>query len=255
MKCFTKRAVIALGAASIAFLGCTRITNAKPELIRTVSVAGDNPFGGTPAVEIPSDARAMSAFLKAEVAMNQGDREEALKDYAESVQYDPANAALKVRLATLYVRDGRLKEALDLVNQALVINPDSADARLLGAGISSALGDDPAAEKDYREVLRLNPKNQEAYLYLGTLYAKRSDYGEAEKTFQQLIKLDPNSFLGYYYAGKVMVAAKNFPAAERYYQKALDLNPQSELVLLDFALLRERQGRPQHALVYYNNIT
>ena len=255
MKCFTKRAVIALGAASIAFLGCTRITNAnKPELVRTVSVAGDNPFGGTPAVEIPSDARAMSAFLKAEVAMNEGDREEALKDYAESVQYDPANAALKVRLATLYVRDGRLKEALDLVNQALVINPDSADARLLGAGISSALGDDAAAEKDYREVLRLNPKNQEAYLYLGTLYAKRSDYGEAEKTFQQLIKLDPNSFLGYYYAGKVMVAAKNFPAAEKYYQKALDLN-KSELVLLDFALLRERQERPQDALVYYNKIT
>ena len=29
MKCFTKRAVIALGAASIAFLGCTRITNAN----------------------------------------------------------------------------------------------------------------------------------------------------------------------------------------------------------------------------------
>ena len=97
MKCLIKRAVIALGAASIAFLGCTRITNAKPELVRTVSVAGDNPFGGTPAVEIPSDARAMSAFLKAEVAMNEGDREEALKDYAESVQYDPANAALQGR--------------------------------------------------------------------------------------------------------------------------------------------------------------
>ena len=108
--------MIALGAVSIAFLGCTsiaRITNAKPEYVRSASVGGDNPFGGAPAVDVPSDARAMSAFLKAEVAMNDGDREEALKDYAEAVQADPSNAALKVRLATLYVRDGRLKEALD----------------------------------------------------------------------------------------------------------------------------------------------
>jgi tetratricopeptide (TPR) repeat protein len=148
MTRFSTRATIALLAASIAFLGCTQNTSAKPELLRSASVGGDNPFGGAPAVDVPSDARAMSAFLRAEVAMNDGDRKEALRDYAEAVQYDPNNAALKVRLATLYVRDGRLKEALDQVNQALAINPDSADARLLGAGISSALGDDTTAEKD-----------------------------------------------------------------------------------------------------------
>src|SRR5271170_6571100 len=185
MICFSTRAMIALGIASIAFFGCTSITTSKPELIRSASVGGDNPFGGAPAVDVPSDARAMSAFLRAEVAMEEDDREEALKDYAEAVQYDPSNAALKVRLATLYVRDGRLKEALVQINQALAIDPDSADARLLGAGISSALGDDPTAEKDYREVLRLNPKNQEAYLFLGTLYAKRGDYDAASKTFDQ----------------------------------------------------------------------
>ena len=118
--------MIALGVASFAFLGCTRSRVRSLNCVRSASVGGDNPFGGAPAVDVPSDARAMSAFLKAEVAMNDGDREEALKDYAEAVQYDPSNAALKVRLATLYVRDGRLKEALEQVNQALAINPNSA---------------------------------------------------------------------------------------------------------------------------------
>src|ERR1700691_1032474 len=136
MICFSKRAIIALFAASVAFLGCTQNTNAKPEVLRSASVGGDNPFGGAPAVDVPSDARAMSAFLRAEVAMNDGDREEALKDYADAVQADPSNAALKVRLATLYVRDGRLKEALEQVNQSAARNSRSADARLLGAGIS-----------------------------------------------------------------------------------------------------------------------
>ncbi|MDB5107874.1 MAG: hypothetical protein JWM69_815, partial [Candidatus Binatus sp.] len=98
------RAIIALATVSIGLFGCSQAGSPKPEPVRTVSVGGDNPFGGTPAVEIPSDARAMSAFLKAEVAMNEANREEALKDYAEAVRYDPTNASLKVRLATLYVR-------------------------------------------------------------------------------------------------------------------------------------------------------
>src|SRR5258708_14498265 len=130
MICFSTRAVIALGVASIAFIGCTSITRSKPELLRSASVGGDNPFGGAPAVDVPSDARAMSAFLRAEVAMNDGDREVALTNYAEAVQYDPTNPPLKVRLATLYVRDGRRKAAPDQVNQALAPNPNSAGARL-----------------------------------------------------------------------------------------------------------------------------
>jgi len=40
--------MIALGVASIAFLGCTSIRNSKPELVRSASVGGDNPFGGAP---------------------------------------------------------------------------------------------------------------------------------------------------------------------------------------------------------------
>src|SRR5258708_35604413 len=99
MICFSTRAVIALGVASIAFIGCTSITRAKPELLRSASVGGDNPFGGAPAVDVPSDARAMSALLRAEVAMNDGDREEAMKDYADAVQADPGTPAPKVRLS------------------------------------------------------------------------------------------------------------------------------------------------------------
>src|SRR5258708_19630533 len=95
MICFSTRAVIALGVASIAFIGCTSITRAKPELLRSASVGGDNPFGGAPAVDVPSDARAMSAFLRAEVATNDGDRQQAMKDYPEPAHYQPPNAPLQ----------------------------------------------------------------------------------------------------------------------------------------------------------------
>src|SRR6202163_4100135 len=64
------------------------------------------PFGGKPAIDIPPQAKAMGAFLQAEVATEEGDRTEAQKALGEAVKYDPDNATLRVTLATLYVRDG-----------------------------------------------------------------------------------------------------------------------------------------------------
>src|SRR5947209_20438167 len=91
----------------------------------------------------------------------------------KAVKYDPGNATLRVTLATLYVRDGRLPDARVQVDQALNIRPDSSRALLLAAGIDSALGDNSAAERNYHEVIRISPKSQESYLFLGTLYAEQ----------------------------------------------------------------------------------
>ena len=83
-----------------------------------------SPFGGKPAVDIPPQAKAMGAFLQAEVATEEGDRTEALKALEEAVQYDPDNATLRVTLATLYVRDGRLADARVQADQAVKLDPE-----------------------------------------------------------------------------------------------------------------------------------
>ena len=72
------------------------------------------------------------------------------------------------------MRDGRLKEALEQVNEAIALDPTIRRARLLAAGIDTALGDEKRRSEQYQEVMKLDPKNQEAYLFLGTLYAKRA---------------------------------------------------------------------------------
>src|SRR5260370_7368086 len=93
----------------------------------SVSVPGEaeesSPFGGKPAVDIPPQARAMGAFLQAEVATEEGDRTEALKALEEAVQYDPGNATLPITLATLYLRHRRLPAPRLQPDHALKIHP------------------------------------------------------------------------------------------------------------------------------------
>src|SRR5258706_14553280 len=75
-----------LAAVSVGLLGCAPAQRTHHTYLQTVSADGVNPFGGTPAVEIPDDAKAMSAFLKAEYALNEGDRSEALTHYDQAAK-------------------------------------------------------------------------------------------------------------------------------------------------------------------------
>jgi len=159
MKFCANWAFALVAAVAMPLAGCASTTSKGP--VQAVSAEGA-PFGGKPAVEIPSEAYAMGAYLKAEVASENGDRKEALTQYEEAAKFDPHNAALHVQIATLYVRDGRLKEALDQSQEAIALDPTYVRARLLAAWVETALGDDSAAVTQYQEVMKIAPKNQES---------------------------------------------------------------------------------------------
>src|SRR5580693_8646922 len=132
------------------------------------AAADTSDFDGIAPVTLPPDAQAMGDFLKAEVASDNGDRKNAQVFYQAASQADPHNASLRLKLASIYVRDGHLNQALNEVNEALALDPNMVDARLLAAGLQSATGDEAGAEKQYQQVLKTDPTSQEAYLYLGT---------------------------------------------------------------------------------------
>src|SRR5260370_17795223 len=90
VRLFVQWAFVAV--ASVALAGCAGLRGNKP----LTAASGDNSasFGGAPAVEIPSSAYAMGAYLKALVATGGGDRQEALGGFGKVVRYHPPNPAL-----------------------------------------------------------------------------------------------------------------------------------------------------------------
>src|SRR5262249_26244750 len=62
---------------------------------------------GTP-VKIPPNAVPMGEFLRGEVALQQNDIDTAVDAFEKAVRADPDTPMLRLRLAILYVRNGRL---------------------------------------------------------------------------------------------------------------------------------------------------
>ena len=73
----------------------------------------DAPFRNQAKPDIPVEAQAFSHFLKAYMLLGEGEFEGALKELEAAAQTNPDDAFLRFRLASLYLRKGDLKKALN----------------------------------------------------------------------------------------------------------------------------------------------
>src|SRR5215470_16913686 len=144
-------------------------------------------------VELPDDAKPLGHFLRGQVALTQNDVPTAVTEFEKAIDEDPSTPWLRLRLAQLYVRQGRLDDALKQTEQVVAAEPENIDALGLQGGVLSALGRDDEAVACYEQVLRIDPSVQEAYLYLGALYGKRGDLDQAVAILKKLIARNPTS--------------------------------------------------------------
>src|SRR5262249_14099936 len=93
------RNAAALGLALATASGCATV---RPRWL------GGSPLG-TP-VDIPHNAVPMGEFLRGEVALQQNDIDTAVDAFEKAVRADPDTPMLRLRLATPYVRNGKLRK-------------------------------------------------------------------------------------------------------------------------------------------------
>jgi tetratricopeptide (TPR) repeat protein len=136
---------------------------------------------------------------------NRGDYiDRAIAEYKKAMEADPESLFLRVELAELYWRMGRIAEAVRDAEDVLKINPDQVDAhRLLANLYWRNLGDaqpDKVAKESLRKAIehfealaRLLPTESENFLVLGRLYRLSNQRDKAEEVLKRVINTNPDS--------------------------------------------------------------
>jgi len=151
----------------------------------------------------------------------------AIEAYKRAYAIDPTSPTIGERLAEMYWKAQRVREAVAEANEVLKRNPnDLATHRLLGRIYLRSLGDINGtnvqqetvakAIAEYAEVHRLDPTDQEASLWLARLYRLHNDPDKAENVLNTMLKDDPG----------------NEAAVEQLTQLLLDENKGDEAVKL-----------------------
>src|SRR5579872_1537085 len=128
----------------------------------------------------------------------------AAEEYRLAIEADPSSEFLTSALAELYVKTGRIADAVKEAQDIIKRDPKNLEAhRLLGRIYLRSLGDMPGgsgsdnilklAIDQYEQIVKLDPTSVDDHLLLGRLYRLNNDLQKAETELKTAIKLDPSS--------------------------------------------------------------
>ena len=128
----------------------------------------------------------------------------ATEEYRLAIEADPSSEFLTSALAELYVKTGRIADAVKEAQDIIKRDPKNLEAhKLLGRIYLRSLGDMPGgsgsdnilklAIDQYEQITKLDPDSVDDHLLLGRLYRLNNDLQKAEGELKTAIKLDPNS--------------------------------------------------------------
>jgi tetratricopeptide (TPR) repeat protein len=131
----------------------------------------------------------------------------AMEEYRLAIEADPSSEFLTSGLAELYVKTGRIRDAVLEAQDILKRDPNNLEAhKLLGRIYLRSLGDMPGngngngsdnvlklAIEQYEQIVKIEPNNVDDHLLLGRLYRLNNDLQKAEDELKIAVKLDPDS--------------------------------------------------------------
>jgi tetratricopeptide (TPR) repeat protein len=128
----------------------------------------------------------------------------AIEEYRLAIDADPGSEFLTSALAELYVKTGRIRDAVLEAQDIIKRDPNNLEAhKLLGRIYLRSLGDMPGgngsdnvlklAIEQYEEIVKIEPDSVDDHLLLGRLYRLNNDLQKAETELKTAVKLDPSS--------------------------------------------------------------
>src|SRR5271170_2756905 len=129
---------------------------------------------------------------------------QAIDAYKKAYALDPKSPVIGERLAEMYWKAQRIRDAVDEATEILKRDPNNlAPRRLLGRIYLRSLGDfsvgnsnsDAVAKaiEQYREIYRVDPDDTESALWLARLYRLRNDPDKAAEVLRGILKTDSDN--------------------------------------------------------------
>ena len=186
----------------------------------------------------PQNAQAWSRL--GIIYFDQGRLGEAAQILVRAQQLDTNNLEVRLKLGTIYLGAGSLKEARDEAGFVLDKNPKDPQAPIL---LAETAATNQIAETRAR-LQKLSQAGETAPLNvaLGALAFRQRDLQTAEVYFKNAVKLDPKFCDGYSALGNLYVVQQNLKQAEASFKSAAELAPPRSGKALQYAQFKIEPG-------------
>ncbi|MCL2917814.1 tetratricopeptide repeat protein [Shewanella litorisediminis] len=167
--------------------------------------------------------QAERAMLKANTARDAGKLDEAIRQYATALSYEPARHEARRQLAALHYGQGKPGDAIQLLQRGLAQFPEQSSFALLLGRLWREQGDKLQAMAALQSIGDTDPKARDKWLLVADMARETQDHALAESAYLKLLDSGMERaqwWLGLAYAQD---AQGKVADARRHYQRALGI--------------------------------
>jgi len=168
-----------------------------------------------------------------------------------AVKSDVRNLDAFKRLAEIQLEEGDVEEALRGLDKVLRSDPAQFDSYLLRARAKSRSGDLRGAISDMDTYLLYFPKSDTAYFLKGQIQFENERYLDALQSFNRCLSMNQGSAAYFYARGMTYAATRTLRYAEKDLSMALDLDPLNGKIWFEKGKLADQLGRADDACHCY----
>ena len=163
-------------------------------------------------------------------------------EYLKALDIYPYSSINFSQLGALYILMEKYKEARQLLEKSISLQPDLPEPYYQLALLSEKTNNMADAKTNYEKAIQINPAFYEAYSRLGFLYYNEHKLNEAVTVYKAGITNIPNAIDFYINLGNIYLDTNYPKEAIIYYELAYQLNPNDPQLLSDMAKAYDAVG-------------
>ncbi len=199
------------------------------------------------AVSLFNDGKKKAEALVLRAQLREG-TEQRLEDYALAIQIDPANADAWQGRALAYMDQGQFEKAVADFSSLLEENENNVNAHLaLGEALTNLEKNDEAMQH-IEKAIELKPDSSLAYTLRARLHLMKEDAKAAIADLDQALKVQPNDVSALLIRARVHLSEENLRAAKDDVQRLLILSPGLIQGLLMRSMILAEEGKLTEAI-------
>ncbi len=191
---------------------------------------------------------AMAHYVQAELYAQEGDYQQAITHFTESLRLDPEAAEIWVAFGEMLLSGGYVADAGVAAERAIALEPNGASAARLLAGVRWAQGRIEEAAAEYRRLAVLDPEDLESQFQLGILLTQNERADEAMEVLERIrhrSSLPPGMLIE---IGRIYKAAGDYERAIEAYETFLEQRPKNAQALRELAQAYSEAGNEARAI-------
>ena len=183
-----------------------------------------------------------------DVYLREGRLAEAVENYGKAIAIDGSNAESHNDLGVALLHEGRLDDAAAQFQAALAIEPENSEAHNNLGNILYRQRRPDEAESEYRRALKADPLDERAHFNLGNVLMRRGGVAEAAAEFARATELSPEDADAHAKLAAAFAQLGRDIDAVKEYESALRLDPSNPGAHLNLGALFLKQGNLDAAI-------